>query len=213
MSLSWYARGPAKGTAWFKKEQTELSGEKIDSKTRRRGLRLKKECEKRGSACGGVAGGNAVACDFGPWRGSAGADREQFSPKERKRIGDCLSEESAADKNGVREINAALILGCALGGIYSPDRRLGKVKDEKTGEDLLKDEIWLLRMKMDEADGVFQAAEGSLDPPTHGVEAFQSGGREALQIQVGDEKLGIVVFCFNTDDSKRKGRKASTSRP
>ena len=110
---------------------------------------------KRGSACGGVAGGNAVARDFWPWRGSAWADREQFSPKERKRIGDCLSEESAAGKNGVREINAALILGCALGGIYSPDRRLGKVEDEKTGEDLLKNKVRLLRMKMDEADGIF----------------------------------------------------------
>ena len=98
------ARQSARG---LKKEQQELSKGKTDSKTRRRGLRLKKECEKRGSACGGVAGGNAVACDFGPWRGSTGADREQFSPKERKRIGDCLSEESAAGKNGVREINAA----------------------------------------------------------------------------------------------------------
>ena len=97
------------------------------------------------------------------------ADREQFSPKERERIGDCLSEESAAGKNGVREINAALILGCALGGIYSPDRRLGKVEDEKTGENLLKDEVRLLGMKMDEANGVFQAAEGSLNAPTHGV--------------------------------------------
>ena len=168
---------------------------------------------KRGSACGGVAGGNAVARDFRPWRGSTWADREQFSLKEREWIRDCLSEESAAGKNGVREINAALILGCVFSGIYSPDRCLGKVKDEKTGENLLKDEVRLLGMKMDEANGVFQAAEGSLDPPTHGVEAFQGGGREALRIQVGDEKLGIVVFCFNTDDSKRKGIKASTSRP
>ena len=206
-------KGAHRRESGAQKEHEKMREGKIDSKTRRRGLRLKKECEKRGSACGGVAGGNAAACDFGPWRGSAGADREQFSLKERERIGDCLSEESAAGKNGVREINAALILGFALSGIYSPDRRLGKVEDEKTGEDLLKDEIRLLGMKMDEANGVFQAAEGSLDPPTHGVEAFQSGGREALQIQVGDEKLGIVVFCFNTDDSKRKGRKASTSRP
>ena len=122
--------------------------------------------------CGGAAGGNAVARDFWPWRGSAWADREQFSPKERKRIGDCLSEESAAGKNGVREINAALILGCVFSGIYSPDRCLGKVKDEKTGENLLKDEVRLLGMKMDEANGVFQAAEGSLNPPTHGVEAL-----------------------------------------
>ena len=140
------------------------------------------------------------------------ADREQFSPKERERIGDCLSEESAAGKNGVREIYAALMLGCALSGIYSPDRRLGKVKDEKTGENLLKDEVRLLGMKMDEANGVFQAAEGSLDPPTHGVEAFQGGGREALRIQVGNEKLGITVFCFNTNDPERKGSKTSTFR-
>ena len=69
------------------------------------------------------------------------------------------------------------MLGCALSGIYSPDRRLGKVKDEKTGENLLKDEVRLLGMKMDEANGVFQAAEGSLDPLTHGVEAFQGGGK------------------------------------
>ncbi len=162
--------------------------------------------------CGDVAGGNAVARDFGPWHGSAGADREQFLPKEREGIGDCLSEESATGKSGVREINAALILGCALSGIYNPDRRLGKVEDEKTSENLLKDEIRLLGMKMDEANGVFQAAEGSLDPPTHGVEASQGGGREALRTQVCDEKLGIVVFCFNTDDSKRKDRKASISR-
>ena len=49
---------------------------------------------KRGSACGGVAGGNAAARDFGPWRGSTGADREQFSPQKRERIGDCLSKDS-----------------------------------------------------------------------------------------------------------------------
>ena len=110
---------------------------------------------KRCSACGGVTGGNAVARDFWPWRGSAWADREQFSPKERERIGDCLSEESAAGKNGVREINAALILGCALGGIYSSDGRLGKVEDKKAGEDFLEDEVRLLRMKMNEANGIF----------------------------------------------------------
>ena len=168
---------------------------------------------KRGSACGGVAGGNAVARDFWwPWHGSTGADREQFSLKERERIGDCLSEENAAGKNGVREINAALILECVFSGIYSPDRRLGKVKDEKTGENLLKDEVQLLRMKMDEANGVFQVAEGTLDFPTHGIETFQGSGRKLLRLQVGNEKLGITVFCFNTNDPERKGRKASTSR-
>lgn len=167
---------------------------------------------KRGSACGGVAGGNAVARDFWPWRGSPWADRKQFSPKERERIGDRLSEESAAGKNGVREINTTLILRCALSGIYSPDRRLCEVEDKKASEDFLEDEVRLLRMKMDEANGIFQAAEGSLDPPTHGVETFQGGGRKLLWIQVGNEKLGIAVFCFNTNDPERKGSKTSAFR-
>ena len=101
---------------------------------------------------------------MGPWRGSAGTDGEQFSPEERERIGDWLSEESTADKNGVREINAALILGCALSGIYGPDGRLGEIEDEKAGENFLKDEVRLLRMKMDEANGVFQAAERCFRP-------------------------------------------------
>lgn len=48
------------------------------------------------------------------------------------------------------------MLGCVSSGIYSPDRRLGKVEDKKTGENLLKDEVRLLGMKMDEANGVFQ---------------------------------------------------------
>lgn len=55
------------------KEPRELSEGKMDSKTRRRVLRLKQEREKDLS-CRGVAGGNAVARDFGSWRGSTGAD-------------------------------------------------------------------------------------------------------------------------------------------
>lgn len=47
------------------------------------------------------------------------------------------------------------VLGGALSGIYAPDRRLGEVEDEKAGEDLLEDKIRLLRMKMNEANGVF----------------------------------------------------------
>lgn len=76
-------------------------------------------------ACRGVAGGNAVTCDFGPWRGLARADWEQFSPEERERIGDRLSEESTVSKNGVREIN-----------------------DEKAGKDFLEGEIGLLCIMM-----------------------------------------------------------------
>ena len=65
-------------------------------------------------------------------------------------------------------------------------------------------------MKMDEANSVFQTAEGSLDPPTHGVEAFQGGGRETLRIQVGNEEFSMAVFYFNPDDSERKNSKTGT---
>lgn len=67
-----------------------------------------------------------------------------------------------------------------MGGIYGPDGCLGEVENEKAGEDFLEDEVQLLSMKMDETNSVFQAAEGSFDPPAHGVEALQGGGREAL---------------------------------
>lgn len=79
------------------------------------------------------------------------------------RTGSGLSEESTASKNSVREINAALIFGCALSGIYGPDGRLGEVEDDKTGKDFLEDEVQLL--KMNGANGVFQAAEGSREVP------------------------------------------------
>ena len=163
-----------------------------------------------GLASRDIAGGNAVTRDFGSLGGLARADWKQFSSEERERIVGWLSEERAAGKNSVREINVALILGCSLGGIYRPDGRLGEVEDKKTGEDLLEDEVGLLRMKMDEANSVFQTAEGSLDPPTHGVEAFQGGGRETLRIQVGNEKFSMAVFYFNPDDSERKNSKTGT---
>lgn len=54
------------------------------------------------------------------------------------------------------------------------------------------------------SNGVFQAAEGSLDPQTHGIETFQGSGRKLLRSQVGNEKLGITVFCFNTNAPERK---------
>ena len=104
------------------------------------------------------------------------------------------------------------ILGCALRDIYGPDGCLGEVEDEKAGKDLLEDKVRLLRVKMNEANGVFQAAEGSLNAPAHGIERFQGGGRELLRVQVGDEELGIATFCFNADDSERKSGKIRASR-
>lgn len=90
--------------------------------------------------------GNTVASDFWSGRGASRTDWELFSPEKWEWIGDWLSEESTASKNGVGKIDAALILGCALSNIYGPDERLGEVEDEKTGKDFLEDEVRLLKM-------------------------------------------------------------------
>ena len=64
------------------------------------------------------------------------------------------------------EIDMTLVFGCALRRVHSPGSGLGEIKDEETGENLLEDKVRLLCVKMDEAHGVFQAAEGSLDAPS-----------------------------------------------
>ena len=106
----------------------------------------------------------------------------------------------------------AFIPGYALSDTCGPGGCPGEVEDEKAGENFLKDEVRLLRVKMDEANGIFQAAGGSLNPPMHGVEASRDGGREVFRIQAGDEEYSIAVFCFNTDDLERKGSKTSAFR-
>jgi hypothetical protein len=57
-----------------------------------------------------------------------------------------------------------LVFSCALRRVHSPGSGLGEIKDEETGENLLEDKVRLLCVKMDEAYGVFQAAEGGLNP-------------------------------------------------
>ena len=104
----------------------ELSRREKGSKIRRRRLCLNKDMGEK-STCGGVAGGKEVSRDFWPWRGSARAEREQLSPEQRERVSTGISEESAAGKDGVGEIDVALVLGRALGGIHGPGRGLGKI--------------------------------------------------------------------------------------
>ena len=62
-----------------------------------------------------------------------------------------------------------LVFGFALRRVHSPGSGLGEIKDEETGENLLEDKVRLLCVKMDEAHGVFQAAE------LHGNQFLQKG--------------------------------------
>lgn len=60
---------------------------------------------------------------------------------------------SAAGKDGVGEIYTVLVFGWNLRYVHRPGGGLGKIEDEETGEYLLEDEVRLLCVKMDEADG------------------------------------------------------------
>ena len=126
--------------------------QRLGSESRRRRLRLKKDMRKQ-SARGSVAGGNAVIGDFWPWSGAARADGKRLSPEDGERIGGGAAQEGAAGKDSVGEIDMALVFGWALRCVHSPGGGLGKIEDEETGEYLLEDEVRLLCVKMDEADG------------------------------------------------------------
>jgi len=78
-----------------------------------------------------------------------------------------------------------LVFGCALRRVHSPGRGLGEIKDEKTGKNLLENKVRLLCVKMDEAHGVFQAAEGGLNAPASGVEDLEGGeGEPVIRVSV-----------------------------
>ena len=143
-----------------------------------------------------------MAGDFGSWEGSARAEGEQFSLKERERVGGRLAQESAAGEDGVGEIDMAFVLGSTRGGVHSPGGSLGEIVNEETGKNLLKDKFRLLCMDMDQTYSVFQSAEGGLNTPAHGVELSQGGYRDLPGIQICDERLGSAAGGLQPDDSE-----------
>ena len=95
------------------------------------------------------------------------------------------------------------VFGRAMGDIHSPSGGLGEIENEETGENFLKNEVRFLCMEMDQAHGVFQAAERGFNAPAHGVKLTQHGYRELLGVQVGDESLHAAAIRQQTDDTKR----------
>ncbi len=84
----------------------------------------------------------------------------------------------------------ALVFGWALRCEHSPSGSLGKIGDEETGEDFLENEVRLLCVKVDEAHGTLQAAEGA---PASGVEGPEDGKGEMARIQIGDQGFHIAA--------------------
>ena len=174
---------------------------KKGSKTRRRNLRQKEDMAK-GSTSGGVTGGKAISGDLWPGKSTAWAKWKQFSSEERERVGGEAAQEGAAGKDGIGEIDVAFVFGHAFGDAHRPDGGLGEIEDKETGENLLEDEFRFLCVKMDEAYGVFQAAEGGLDAPAPGVESFECGEGELVRVQVGDKGFRISAASLQTDNTE-----------
>ena len=95
-----------------------------------------------------------------------------------------------------------LVFGCALRRVHNPGSGLGEIKDEETGENLLEDKVRLLCVKMDEAHGVFQAAEGGLNTPASGVEGLESGEGEPVRVEIGDKGFRIAAVGLQTDNTE-----------
>ena len=70
---------------------------------------------------------NGGAPHFWLWSGTARADGKQFPPDEG---GGGAAQESAAGKDGVREIDMPLVFGGSVGNVHSPGGRLGEIEDE-----------------------------------------------------------------------------------
>ena len=153
------------------------------------------------SAGGGVAGGKKVSRSFWPGADPARAEGKQPPMQKREGVVGGAAQKSTAGKNGVREINVTFVLGSAKGGIHGPGGGLGKIINEKAGKNLLENEFRLLCMEVDQAYGVFQTSEGSLNTPAHGVELSQDRNRELPVIQVGNKGFRFSAGSFQSDDT------------
>lgn len=104
------------------------------------------------------------------------------------------TQETAAGKDSVGKIKALFFLRF-LRHHYTPGNGLCKVVNKKSGKNLLQNQHWNFRVKMNKPHRVFQTAEGDLNAPALGVKRFQNIGKKFLRIQICDQG-----FCISTDD-------------
>ena len=66
----------------------------------------------------------------------------------------------------------------------------------------LEDTVAYPAPSLDEAHGVFQAAEGGLNAPASGVEGLESGEGEPVRVEIGDKGFRIAAVGLQTDNAK-----------
>ena len=78
-------------------------------------------------------------------------------------------------------------LRTALLNDYGRGNQLREVVHGEFRKDFLVDVLHLFCVEMNEAECVFEMAEGSLNTPSSGIEEFEFGGRECVGREIGND--------------------------
>ena len=137
---------------------------------------------------------------------SAGANGRNMSANESFNNGwrDITKKELSADMYGDREVGFVSMLCVGFGEDHGRGDQFGKVVHDQSGKDLLVDELHLFRMKVKQAEGVFQFPEGGFNAPAHMIELLQFQGRKRFRIQIGEN--GFIGILCNLKSNNAKGQ-------
>ena len=143
---------------------------------------------------------------------SAGANGRNMSANEsfNNRWRDITKKELSADMYGDREVGFVSMLCVGFGDDHGRGDQFGKVVHDQSGKDLLADELHLFRMKVEQAEGVFQFPEGGFNAPAHMIELLQFQGRKRFRIQIGEN--GFIGILCNLKSNNAKGQVIENDR-
>ena len=79
-----------------------------------------------------------------------------------------------------------------------------KVVQDEASKNFLGDELRPFRVKMFQANGVLEITESGFNAPAMMIKLFESGGRERISIQVGDQVFPDARRDFNRNHAKIK---------
>ena len=108
------------------------------------------------------------------------------------------------DVDGGREIKLVHMGNCTVedGGVRC--HQFAKIVQDQACEDFLSDELRSFRVKMLQANGMLEIAEGGFNAPALVIHFLEFGGREGIPVQVGNEVFSGAGRDFNRNDSEVK---------
>ena len=103
-----------------------------------------------------------------------------------------------------REVDRIGILSAAVLNDYGRGNQFREVVHSELGEDLLVNVLHFFCVEMNEAKGIFELTEGSLDPPTSGIKTLELSGRERSEREISNNGFKRIFRKPKTNDTKRK---------